>query len=287
MNENGEMFADFCTVNELVIGGSIFPHKKCHKVTWFSPDNRTENQIDHITISRNWRSTLQDVRARRGADIGSDHHLVVAKLKIKLAHRKTKINKRTRFDLEKLKNTQTKNELQLTLINRFSALQLDENEETIDKTWDNFKETIIETCNEVLCPAPNNKKHWISDETWQRIECRKKAKQTVNLAKTRKQKQQTKQEYHTVSKEVTKMLRNDKRTFCNKLAEQAEEAAGKGDIKQLYKITKLLSGKKVNYNVPVRDKKGKLLSSVDDQLERWKEYFQEVLNRPSPLNPLI
>ena len=33
------------------------------------------------------------------------------------------------------------------------------------------------------------------------------------------------------------------------------------------------------------NKQGKLLSSIDDQLNRWKEYFQEVLNRPKPLNP--
>nr|KAG5711442.1 hypothetical protein BaRGS_025869 [Batillaria attramentaria] len=28
MNENGERFADFCALNQLVIGGSIFPHKR-------------------------------------------------------------------------------------------------------------------------------------------------------------------------------------------------------------------------------------------------------------------
>lgn len=27
MNENGERFADLCALNQLVIGGSIFPHK--------------------------------------------------------------------------------------------------------------------------------------------------------------------------------------------------------------------------------------------------------------------
>nr|KAG5692151.1 hypothetical protein BaRGS_020699 [Batillaria attramentaria] len=31
MNENGERFADFCALNQLVIGGSIFPHKRIHK----------------------------------------------------------------------------------------------------------------------------------------------------------------------------------------------------------------------------------------------------------------
>ena len=50
MSDNGELFADVCSFNKLVIGGSVFPHKKVHKATWVSPDNRTENQIDHICV---------------------------------------------------------------------------------------------------------------------------------------------------------------------------------------------------------------------------------------------
>ena len=38
MNENGEMFCDFCATNDLVIGGTIFPHKTIHKLMWRSPD---------------------------------------------------------------------------------------------------------------------------------------------------------------------------------------------------------------------------------------------------------
>ena len=33
MNENGERFADLCALNQLVIGGSIFPHTRIHKAT--------------------------------------------------------------------------------------------------------------------------------------------------------------------------------------------------------------------------------------------------------------
>ena len=68
MNENGELLTDFYEANELVIGGSLFPHKECHKVTWVSPDRRTQNQTDHVIISRRWGNSLQDVRAKRGAD---------------------------------------------------------------------------------------------------------------------------------------------------------------------------------------------------------------------------
>jgi endonuclease/exonuclease/phosphatase family metal-dependent hydrolase len=81
---NGELFVDLCTREDMVIGETLFPHKNCHKVTWISPDYNTENQIDHFTISRKWRRSLKDVRNKRGADIGSDRHLVVALFKLKV-----------------------------------------------------------------------------------------------------------------------------------------------------------------------------------------------------------
>ena len=83
-NENGELFIDFCAFNDLVIGGTIFPHKATHKTIWVLPDGRTENQTDHFTIGRKWRRSLLDVRATRSADAASEHHLVMAVLQIKL-----------------------------------------------------------------------------------------------------------------------------------------------------------------------------------------------------------
>ena len=84
MNENGERFANFCAFNGLVIGGSVFPHKRIHKATWVSPDGVTENQIDHFCISRRFRRSLDDVVVQRGADVGSDHHMLLAKVKLRL-----------------------------------------------------------------------------------------------------------------------------------------------------------------------------------------------------------
>ena len=52
VNENGEELVDFCALNGLSIGGTLFPHKRVHKATWISPDGVTENQIDHILISQ-------------------------------------------------------------------------------------------------------------------------------------------------------------------------------------------------------------------------------------------
>jgi endonuclease/exonuclease/phosphatase family metal-dependent hydrolase len=43
----------------------------------------TENQTDHITVSRRFRKSIEDMRNKRGADIGSDHHSIVAHFRIK------------------------------------------------------------------------------------------------------------------------------------------------------------------------------------------------------------
>lgn len=79
MNENGEYLAEVCGTNNLVMGGTLFPHKEIQLLV--SPGETDRNQKDHIG---KWRRPIQDVRVRRGADVGSDHHLETEYFKLKL-----------------------------------------------------------------------------------------------------------------------------------------------------------------------------------------------------------
>ncbi|VDP04553.1 unnamed protein product, partial [Schistosoma margrebowiei] len=118
--ENGKRFANLCAFNKLVIGGTIFPHKRIHKATWISPAHTTENQIDHICINKKFRRTMEDVRTRRGADVASDHHLVVANLKLKLNKNWTNGQAAIqRFNTAILRDTDKLNEFKIALNNRF------------------------------------------------------------------------------------------------------------------------------------------------------------------------
>ena len=123
MNDNGERWADFCQTNELVIGGTPFPHKDCHKRTWISPDGSALNQLDHVAFSKRWRRSLQDVRVMRGADVGSDHHLLMEKARIKIAKVKKRRSFRVRFEVTKLSDLETRDAFKLALHNRFECLQ--------------------------------------------------------------------------------------------------------------------------------------------------------------------
>jgi len=63
----------------------MFPHRNIHKYTWTSHDEKTHNQIDHMLIDRRSHSSIQDMRSFRVADCDSDHYLVIAKVRERLA----------------------------------------------------------------------------------------------------------------------------------------------------------------------------------------------------------
>ncbi|CAH2252520.1 Hypothetical predicted protein [Pelobates cultripes] len=56
-------------------------------------------------------------------------------------------------------------------------------------------------------------------------------------------------------------------------------------MKQLYDTTKKLSGKYSKPEQPVKDKEGKVITLLMQQMNTWSEHFEEFLNRPAPPNP--
>ena len=98
-NEAGQRLTEFCQENTLVIANTLFQQHKRRLYTWTSQDGQHQNQIDYILCSQKWRSSIQSAKTRPGADCGSDHEFLIAKLRIKL----NKVGKTTRpfrYDLK-------------------------------------------------------------------------------------------------------------------------------------------------------------------------------------------
>ena len=125
-NDNGVRLVNFTTSKNLV-KSTIFPHRNIHKYTWTSPDGngKTHNQIDHVLIDRRWHSSVLDVRSFRGADCDTDHYLVIAKAREKLAVGKQAAQRldMQRFDLSKLNDLEVRKQYQIDITNRFTALE--------------------------------------------------------------------------------------------------------------------------------------------------------------------
>ncbi|CAH8483809.1 unnamed protein product [Heterobilharzia americana] len=289
MNENGELFAEFCAFNDLVIGGSVFRHKDIHKATWISPDGHTKNQIDFISISRKWRRSLLNTRSRRGADVGSDHYLVQGTFQIKLkAFKEAGDRPQFKYNTRKLKDETTKEIFKAAIKTKWETSSNIPEETCVEEHWKSLKAMWKETCTAVLGRKKKEDKEWISTDTWKLIEERRMVKQKINQCKDAQRQEELSTMYKTLDKEVKKSARKDKRHFYETLASEAEQAAGKRDLTTLYQITRLLSGKRPTQMKPIKDEEGNLITKEEKQRKRWADHFKKLLNRPPPaLRPEI
>ena len=100
-NEAGERLFQFCIESRMRITNTWFMQPKRRLYTWTSPNGQHRNQIDYILCNHKWKSSIHAVKTLPGSDCGSDHQLLIAKVKLRLI----KIKKKTlpkKFDVNKI-----------------------------------------------------------------------------------------------------------------------------------------------------------------------------------------
>ncbi|VDO50959.1 unnamed protein product [Schistosoma margrebowiei] len=229
---------------------------------------------------------MEDARTKRGADIVSDHHLLVGKMKLKLKkHWTTGRIISQKFYTAYLRDTDKLNKFKLALSNKFQAFHdlLNEKGTTMESNWKGIKEAITSTCHRVL---GHHHKEWITVDTLDKIQERRDKKAVINPSRTIAVKAKAQAECTEVNKQVKRSIRTDKRKYVEDLATTAEKAAGEGNMKQMYGTTKRLSGNHRKPERPVKSKEGEVITNIEEQGNRWVEHFKEFLNQPAPLNAL-
>jgi hypothetical protein len=71
----------FATSKNLIAKSTLFLHHNIHKYIWIYPDEKPHSQIDQILID----NSAIGVRSFRAADCDTDHYLVMAQIRNKLA----------------------------------------------------------------------------------------------------------------------------------------------------------------------------------------------------------
>ncbi|PNF43036.1 hypothetical protein B7P43_G07223 [Cryptotermes secundus] len=137
------------------------------------------NQIDHILIDRRRYSSILDVRSFRAADCDTDHYLVVAKVRERLAVSKqtTHTVHMKRFNLKKLNEVDGKEQYRVEISNRFAALENLDTEVDVNKTWETIRENIKMSAKESLgYYEPKKHKPWFDAGCSKLLDQRKQAK---------------------------------------------------------------------------------------------------------------
>ena len=155
-----EQGKEFCQKNALVIANTLFQQHQRRLYTWTSPDGQHRNQIDCILCLQKWRSSIHSAKTKLGADCGSDHALLIAKIRLNLK----KVEKTTRpfrYDLNQIPYDYT-----LEVRNRFKGLDL--LDRVPDELWNEVRDIVQETGIKTIPMEKKCKKaKWLSGEALQ------------------------------------------------------------------------------------------------------------------------
>lgn len=273
-NDRGLRLLEFASTHRLTIANSLFPHKPSRITTWHSPNGKTHNQIDFILTPKRFKSSINRAKTRTfpGADIGSDHDLVLMAFKIKLKARLQKDTPRIKFDLEKLRDPEIAKEFQATVGGKFAALNLIDKD--INELTNALNESLTESAEQILGKRRPKHNPWMTNEILnlcdqrRALKCKKHTNEEGALA------------YKEANNKVRKSIREAKENWLDEQCAHIEKGMAKGNSKQAFDTLKKITRTQVNKTSAIEDANGTLLTENEEVLKRWTEYCEELYNFP-------
>ena len=129
--------------------------------------------MDYILVKHRFRNSLKDVQTLPGADIDSDHNLLVAKVRTRLKKIIRFQKSRPRWDLEKL--CAEKQRVQNILEEKLGAIEWES--ENAEVQWKNIKECVLDTISDLVGKVEKRaRKPWIAQEMISKMDERRKWK---------------------------------------------------------------------------------------------------------------
>ncbi|CAF3297940.1 unnamed protein product, partial [Rotaria sp. Silwood2] len=285
INDNGEHLVDFCSINNLIICNTFFQHKPVHQKSWMHPGSKTWHMLDYTLVNKQFRSSVEDVRVHRTAAgaIGTDHHLLRIKLKFHLKSRRKVLNiQPLRVDRKKLKNEQLKTAFQVQLNRRLQ--QPTSPHQTIDKKYTDFVDYVRQTSGSIFQQDRNVRKHkeWLTDEILDVVDKKSKAFLDWQNFRGTCLESRYRKSYCLLRNLAKKKIEARQVEYWDELSMEIENAIKQHDPATAYAMIRRLRGGRAKIeNLPIFDKQGCLLTNSKERLNRWKDYFNDLLNVPS------
>ena len=270
--DNGERLVSFASTNGLCITSTMFSHKRIHQATWYPPNPRAEPSLkDYVLVRRRLRPSVLDTRACRGADIDSDHRLVVLSLRLKLQRKVTK-RPRNLFDAQLCKEEARRMGYMEDIRAKFESRK---QQGSIEERWEELREAVTTCAEQHLQGKRRPKKPWISEDTLLLIETKRMAFVEWQEDRTDADKRK---EYVARCRQVRWAVKCDRERWWDALLSDMENDLKRNRQGDFFKKMKRLSGNKVTPIDTILDESGQLLDRNEDKLARWRRHFEKVLN---------
>ena len=275
-NDSGDRLLEFCIEKDLFVANTHFQQPARRLYTWKSPGDVYRNQIDYIMVRRRFSNSVKNCRTFPGADINSDHCLLVSKMNFRLKKiEKRKIKEQYNLDMLKQENIQSKYAVEVR--NRFTALLCEEtaqsddrDESRVEKKWNCFKESVHEATKECTEKIERKKhKEWMTDDILKLMEERKALKNSNS----------SDEEYSKKDKEIRKACLLAKEAWFNEKCDEILQLDKRNNSKELHAKVKEVTGtkkKKSGIQACIKDKEGNILFEKEKIEARWTEYIKEL-----------
>ena len=258
-NEAGNRLIQFCQEHRMRVTNTWFEQPRRRLYTWTSPGGQYRNQIDYILCQQRWKSSVHAVKTFPGADCGTDHELLGAKIKVKFCRvKRPPVVKKC--DIDKIGSTYA-----TEVTKCFETLALDELQET-EVMWERIKEIVVQ-CAEQYIPYRSHTRRtmWIKKETVAIAEERRIAKMSGNRDKTK-----------LLNAAFQRAARKDKEEFWSEECAKAQEAYRKGNTRELYHHARKNRTVFMARQANVRGNNGEVIHSQDGIRKRWKAHTEQL-----------
>ena len=271
-SDNGERLVEFASAHQMCITNTLFPHKTIHQATWYPPDARAKPSLkDYVLVKRRLRPSVMDTRVFRGADLDTDHRLVVVTLRLKL-DKKSNQRKGKRFETALLGKTDRRMAYVEALRESFDKRR---QQGSVEERWSELKEALVGSAEQHLKRRRMAKKKWISDDTLELVETKRMAFRRWQEHRTDKKKQK---EYQAMCKKVRQALKGDKEKWLENEITEMEEDIRHHKHGNFFKRMRKLTNSSILPTNTILDEEGQTLKRPEEKLARWQRHFEKVLN---------
>ena len=161
-----------------------------------------------MLLKKEYRTSVADTRACRGAGVWSDYYLVRTKPRMKLSKNKNGNKIRPKVDLLRLEWEDIQRRYSVEVKNRLEVLH---DKEDLDDYAEEMEKAYVQTAETVLGFANRKSKPWLGDNTWQKVPARKAVKQGIETTKSERVRGRLRKEYRTKDSEVKYSMHEDRK----------------------------------------------------------------------------